>query len=185
MKTLKNTWLLIFIGLILIASCGKPPLPTVKETDNTTQNTTVNTIATKEIDRNKAIADSLQVVIGKIRTSKKECDSVCQEAIDKILEQVNTNKVSGDNKYGVYYDKYRNLLIAYQNLAETKSEKNYVSRDSIVYIDKLKTKEIPVVVKFTPWYYKYPAYFGWACLLFFCGYLISKVRTWIRKKSLL
>lgn len=168
--------------LAAFTGCAKPPLPPAKETDNTTKNTTVNHTDIKEIDRNKAVADSLQILIGQIRTGKKDCDSVCQEAVDRLLEQLNTKKTSGDNSYGVYYDKYSKLLIAYTNLAETKTEKVYINNDSIVYQDRFIKKEIPVTVKYTPWYYKYPAYFGWACLLFICGFIISKIRTWTKKR---
>lgn len=172
----------VLFVLALVTGCGKQHLPQTKETDITTNDTKVTQKDIKEIERNKAVADSLKILIGEIRTGIKDCDSVCQEALDHRMEQINTNKTSGNNSYGVYYDKYNKLLVAYTNLAETKSEKIYVRNDSIVYRDRFLKKEIPVVVKYTPWYYKYPAYFGWACILFICGFLISKIRSWTLKK---
>lgn len=191
MRLKDRTWLMITLSAMmvlfafaLLTGCGKPLLPPVKETIENNTNTTVNHTDKKEIDRSKAVADSLKIVIAKISTDKKECDSVCQKALDQLLEQINHQKVSGKNSYGFLWDKHKRLLTAYANLAETVNQKTVITKDSIVYRDKLIKKEIPVTIKYTPWYYKYPAYFGWACFLLLCGYLLSKFKSWTQKKFL-
>ena len=82
-----------------------------------------------ELVKSKAINDSLFAYIGNIRTSKPECDSVCQEAVDKALQNVNSRKTSGGNEAGFYYDKYKKVLTAYSKLEETVSQR----KDSIHY----------------------------------------------------
>lgn len=189
LKRKDRNWLIITLSAMMVLSafalltgCAKPPLPPATEITENKESTTVTHTEKKEIDRNKAVADSLLIVIGQIRTSKKDCDSVCQEAVNQMFEQINHKKVSGDNSYGFLWDKHKKLLIAYANLAETVNQKTETGKDSIVYIDRYTKKEIPVTVKYTPWYYKYPAYFGWACFLLLCGYLISKFKLWTLKK---
>lgn len=168
----------------LLAGCSKPPLPTVTEKQQENSNTTVIQYGTTEIDRSKAITDSLKIIIGDIRTGMASCDSLCQDEMTRLLGQLNHEKVSGDNKYGILYDKYKKQLIMYSKLAETVNTSSIVTKDSIVYVNKNYTKEIPVTTNIIPWYYKYSAYIGWAFLFILAGYLIFKIRSWTQNTKL-
>lgn len=177
---------LILCVFAMLISCGKRPTQIIttetidhsKETINTNQNIKIET------DRNKAIIDSLIITIGRVKTSKPECDSICQENLDHVLEQLNHLKISGDNRFGILYNKHTKLLTAYAKLGETINQKTEEKKDSIRGFDQFKekksTKEIPV--EFTPNYMKYSAYFGWACMLLIILWLSNKVRSWISVK---
>ncbi|ALM50304.1 hypothetical protein AMR72_16285 [Flavobacterium psychrophilum] len=189
MKLSKENWraltlvaMCLLSLLALVIGCAKPPLPPAKESSQETNNTTVNHTDKTEIDRNKAVNDSLKIVIGDIRTGLAVCDSLCELELSRVLQQLNHAKTSGDNSYGILYDKYKKQLTMYANLAETVNTLSKSTKDSIVYKDKLFTKEIPVVVKYTPWYYEYPAYFSWASLLLFIAYALYKIRLWTKTK---
>jgi len=132
----------VFILFFVLLGCKtkqQPPI-VIKET-NTIENSDFARVKS-ELNRSKAINDSLKMYIGNIRTAKPECDSVCQEALERQLENFNNLKTSGDNSFGVYYDKYRKMLVAHANLKETVSE----YRDSISRIKERKSEvqEIPV-----------------------------------------
>ena len=163
----------------LFTGCGKPLLPPVKEIINTTDKTTVNTTDITEIDRNRAITDTINILIGQIRTGQKECDSVCQEAIDFYFSQLNYQKASGENKYKILYDKHTKLLTAYINLQETANKTTVIRKDSIVYRDNFKYKEVPVITNIVPWYMRYSAYAGWVLTPLFLVFAVRKIKSLI------
>lgn len=109
----------LFSSLFLTGCKAKQPLQETKET------TTVNhdsIFQSRVITRNKAITDSLKIVIGKIYTDKKECDSVCQIAIDRLLSQLNSKKSSGDNSVDINYNPKDNSLNVNTKVGETKND---------------------------------------------------------------
>lgn len=138
----------LFASLFLTGCKAKQPLQETKET------TTVNhdsIFQSRVITRNKAITDSLKIVIGKIYTDKKECDSVCQIAINRLLSQLNSKKSSGDNSVDINYDPKDNSLNVNTKVGETKSD----SLKFYYYITKTKTvyshRDIPVDKPIPKW----------------------------------
>jgi hypothetical protein len=180
---------LILCVIAMFISCGKrPAVSTNTETiDYSKESIATNQTSKIVTDRNKAIIDSLIVVIGRVKTSKPECDSICQETLDHALQQLNHLKISGDNRFGVLYDKHTKLLKAYANIAETLNQVSEVKKDSFRGVNKIITKRITqkIPVEYTPDYMRYSAYFGWACMLFVILWISKKVRSWISAKSLL
>lgn len=139
---------LLFSSLFLTSCKAKQPLQETKET------TTVNhdsIFQSRVITRNKAITDSLKIVIGKVRTEKKECDSVCQTAIDRILSQFNNKKSSGDNSVETFYNPKDKSLNINTKVGETKND----SLKFYWYITKTKTvyshRDIPVDKPIPKW----------------------------------
>lgn len=111
--------ILLFSSLFLVSCKSKQPLQETKET------TTVNhdsIFQSRVITRNKAIIDSLKIVIGKIHTDKPECDSVCQIAIDRLLSQLNSKKTSGDNSVETNYNTKDKSLNVNTKVGETKND---------------------------------------------------------------
>ncbi len=161
------------IILVLWMSCApKKSLPSVDQTDITIKNRELY----NEVDRNKAIVDSLMIYIGRIKTGRPECDSVCQETVNKLLSQLNTKKSSGDNSYGIFYDKYNQMLTMYANLAETVNQKSELKENNDHYF--LKTTKIPVPANFS----KEQEFNIWVGRLFWVFLLIA-IAFWIRKKA--
>lgn len=131
----------LILFFVLLGCKTKQQLPVVIRETTTIENSDFARVKS-ELNRSKAINDSLKMYIGNIRTAKPECDSVCQDALERQLENFNNLKTSGDNSFGIYYDKYRKILVAHANLKETVSE----YRDSISRIKERKSeiKEVPV-----------------------------------------
>lgn len=133
----------------------------------------------KIITKNLAINDSLSIIIGKVRTERKECDSVAQIAIDRLLSQLNTKKSSGNNNYSVFYDPNNNTLNMNTHVGATKS-------DSIVYnhvIYRTNTvyshKDIPVDKPLPKWQL-YLMIIGAGGI----GYFIFKIVLFVRSKTM-
>jgi len=132
----------VFVLFFFLLGCkSKQQKPIVIKETVTVENSDFARVKS-ELNRSKAINDSLKMYIGNIRTARPECDSVCQEALERQLSNFNNQKISGDNSFGIYYDKYKKMLVAHANLKETVSE----YKDSISKISKFRSQllEIPV-----------------------------------------
>lgn len=133
-------------------------------------NHTIETVSDQKKDSvkvivvNSAINDTLKIQVPEIRTSKPECDSVTKAELQYILSLLDSYKKSGDNESGIYYDKLKKQIVAWQKIAQTKNEKIIVKKEK-VYIkgDKL-IKYIPV--KYIPVWVKILACLGVLFVLF-------------------
>ena len=144
-----------FIILIVFTSC----LGTKKITENNTSKKTTETSAIKKdssnvIEKNGAINDKLKVAIPKVNTSDAVFNQKCTEIIDQLLEQVNTQKSSGNNNYSLYYNLEKRLLELQVQIAETKNETTATNNEVISEksteekIDSYIYKKVSVI----PWY---------------------------------
>ncbi|SDZ90607.1 hypothetical protein SAMN05443667_101241 [Flavobacterium gillisiae] len=165
---------LLFASVFLVSCKAKQPL---RETSEKTVINYDSIYRSKISIKNKAINDSLLIVIGKVKTERKECDSVCQIAIDRLLSQLNTKKTSGDNSYSVFYDPGKNTLNLNSVIGETKSDTVTLFR----YITKTITlsthKDVPVETPLPKWQL-YLMIFGAGTI----GYLFVKLTIFIRSK---
>ena len=166
--------ILLFASLFLVSCKSKKPL--VEKTEIKTLNYD-SIIQSRIITKNKAINDSLVIAIGKIKTDKKECDSICQVAINRVLSQLNVKKTSGDNSFGVFYDPTRNTLNLNATIGATKS-------DSLIYkwvIYRTKTvyshKDIPVDKPLPKWQLVLMIIGATAI-----GYFLFKITMFVRSK---
>jgi hypothetical protein len=169
-----------FLAILLcmcFVSCGKKPMPGTDKVITDVIKTSRD--SSNVIDRNLAVIDSLKAYIGAIRTARPECDSVCQATVDRLLSQLNTQKTSGNNSYGFYYDEYKKVLTAYTKLGETINQKTNVAKAS----DRQTTVKITTTIQvaYTPAYMKYSAWFGWAAAAFFIIRIYLKCTTWFPK----
>ncbi len=152
---LQTVFLFLTLSFLLV-SC-KTQIP-VMEKEKTTDKETIQIEKEKTTDRNLAILDSLKVLIPIITTTNKECDSVTNAKINEVLSLINSKKISGQNEYGVYYDKLNKMLVSYANVGETKTQSthNIYNKDK-VFIET-KYKEIPI--KYIPKWLKILATIG-------------------------
>ncbi|WP_123875939.1 hypothetical protein [Flavobacterium araucananum] len=135
-------------------------------------NHTVETVLSQKKDSvksivvNGAINDTLKIQVPEIRTSKPECDSVTKAELQYLLSLLDSYKKSGDNESGIYYDKLKKQIIAWQKIAQTKNE-NTVTNTKTIYIkgDKL-IKYVPV--KYIPLWVKILAFIGGLAIVFLC-----------------
>lgn len=107
-----------------------------------------STVIASKIKVNQAINDSLKVVIGKISTQKKECDSVCQATVDRLLSQLNSRKQSGNNSAGVFYDTITKTITVYNRVGQTQDSVSSKIRtqykDKLIYLDRPIEVEKPL-----------------------------------------
>lgn len=122
--------------------------------------------STKVTVINGAIEDTLKIQIPKVQTSKPECDSITQGELDRILKMLDSRKKSGDNESGVYYDRLKKQIVAWQKIAQTKNE-NTVTNTKTIYLkaDQL-IKYVPV--KYIPLWVKILAFTGGLAIVFLC-----------------
>ncbi|MGQ2982127.1 hypothetical protein [Flavobacterium sp.] len=172
---------IILLCLTALVGCGRKPLPTKETaiTDTTTHNTTVNSQVNETTDRNRAIFDQLIATLGQIRTGDKNCDTICQEAMDNYLSQLNHVKQSGTNNYQLLYDKNQKQLKLIVELGETIDHLKAEKHDSIVYLDRLKTKTITETKYKVTDFWRYSAYLGWAFAAFLVFKASKKFYSWL------
>lgn len=141
-------WFVFLTVIAVCTSCKSVQTPVV-ETLKTVEKNNLTDTTKILVNRNKAIVDSLKIVIGKYKTAKPDCDSITNAAITDVLSRINSNKSSGDNRLGFYYDKLNQTLVAYGQIAETlesiKSSKS-VQKE---YYNINHTKPIIVEAQFT------------------------------------
>jgi hypothetical protein len=139
--------ILLFSSIFLI-SC-KAKLPPDVNTEIVKQKDSFSHI--QNIDHSKAIIDSLCIYIGQIKTTKPECDSVTQLAIENLLRTLNTSKKSGDNGYEIKYNELKKRLDLVIKIGATKNEvtKDFTLKDK--FRDRFITKTITIKEPLAKW----------------------------------
>lgn len=152
--------LFVFLSIAIIGCKAKPIISTnTKETEKTSE-----IIKVKTTDNNLAVIDSLKILIQKVKTSKPECDSITNAKIDELMLQINSKKISGDNSFGIYYDKLRKELIAYAKIGATKTEVTSNHNYKTEILKEVSVKEIPV--RYVPKWIQILAYIGAGAIAF-------------------
>ena len=124
------------------------------------------------ITRTLPIHDTLYIPIVPPHTGNNQCDTLCQQQLQQLLERLNTTKHSGQNNYGIYYDKYRQQLILYQNLQQQLSQ--YQTHTTQTHTTTHTTQQIPV--PYTPQWLKILATIGTITIAYLIFRLVRLVR---------
>lgn len=167
--------ILLLVALLLMISCKTTqPINEIKETKIVNRDSIA---LVNQTIRNQEIVDSLKILIGNVKTERKECDSVCQTAIDRLLSQINTSKISGANSYNVNYNSKDKSLNFNSKIGatETKTIKEYYHITKTITLNH--SKEIPVDKPLPKWQL-FLMIIGAATV----GYLILKITLFIRTK---
>lgn len=173
----KRSLLLVALTGLMFIGCARKPVKTtefIEKKDSVVKNETAKT------ETSKAISDIVYIPIPVIKTIKPECDSITQAALDDALAKLAYQKQSGNNRFELLYDKPNKLLTARANIGETSS--TTIAKTDLQKSSDNKDKLTEVPVLFTPWYMKYPAYFGYFCLFLIICWIIRKIYTlWVPK----
>ena len=150
MKNLESkclAWWFVFLLVLLLCSC-KSQKPIENKTDQKHFKFQFDSSVVKVIQTPDS-NDSLFVSIPSIKLAKPECDSICQAKIDEILKGINTKKTNGKNASGFYYDKYKNIIVAFNNLKGSTDSiiKNKKSNKEYFEITKTKTLIVNILTK--------------------------------------
>lgn len=160
----------LFVGCGSKKSISENKEEITKETNNTFVATNDKTTISQ------AVEDSILKKIPFIKTGVKDCDSICNEKVDDLLEQLDFYKKSGDNLQQMYYNREKRLLTINTKLQETVSQ----LKDSVKVEEKKFKKTITKTITITkreryiPFLVKVLAGLGVAFLIFI-GWRFSKI----------
>lgn len=167
---------ILLITSVFLISCKakQPPKDTYKEVfikkDSSSH--------IKIVDNNKAILDSLRWYIGTIKTAKPECDSVTQAAIENILRNINSQKISGENSYQLKYNQLLKRLDLVIKIGATKNEITKDFKIKEIFYDRFITKTI-TVERHLPKWQLYLMIIGSAAIVFVLFKLVLLVRKFL------
>jgi hypothetical protein len=151
---------IIYLLIMLLAIGCKSKRPTIEQDTNVKDSSRYEVVTDHKKEINKAVADSIAKLLPLIQTGVKDCDSICNEKCNELLEQANFYKQSGDNNYKLLFDKHKRLLSFTANLEETMSEvqtKTEIKERHFVRTIKITKKE---PVKYIPFWVKVLAWLG-------------------------
>jgi hypothetical protein len=125
----------------------------VTQTDKNYEKTQLISTDSVFVDHYYDFHDTIFVQVPSITTMNKECDSLCQKEVSKLLQIIKTHKAQGSQSQGIYYDHYKNSLVIYQNVSPLQNIYRNRKQDlsNVKEIERIKiVKEtyIPKFVKF-------------------------------------
>lgn len=153
-------FILIILMSLLFISCkiGQTTRHTEKQA---TEHTKTDTLIISKIEK---IKDTLFVQVPVVQTIDKNCDSLCQKELDKILSQLRSQKSSGGNKTGIYYDKLQKQIVLYNEL-QAQFDTYKSNNQKVIETKEIEiNKEIPI--PYIPKFIKFLAWCGGFSLLF-------------------
>lgn len=168
--------MILFVASLFLISCkSKQQQPDLNK-EVFIQKDSVSHI--KIIDNNKAIIDSLRWYIGTIKTAKPECDSVTQAAIENILRNINSQKISGDNSYQLKYNQLLKRLDLVIKIGATKNEITNDFQLKETFRDRFIRKTITLKERLPQWQL-YLMLIGSAAIVFVLFKLVLLVRKFL------
>ena len=108
---MKN-FILSFLLVFLVLGCKS-----VTQTDKNYEKTQLISTDSVFVEHYYDFHDTIFVQVPSISTMNKECDSLCQKEVSRLLQIIKTHKVQGSQSQGIYYDNYKNSLVIYQNVS--------------------------------------------------------------------
>lgn len=144
---MKN-FILSFLLVFLVLGCKS-----VTQTDKNYEKTQLISTDSVFVEHYYDFHDTIFVQVPSITTMNKECDSLCQKEVSKLLQIIKTHKSQGSQSQGIYYDHYKNSLVIYQNVSPLQNIYRNRKEDlsNVKEIERIKiVKEtyIPKFVKF-------------------------------------
>lgn len=178
-KFLNSLAILLSVGLL--TGC-KSSQPVATSNSENIKKEILENRTEKEVIKNQAIIDSLKILIGQIKTSRPECDSIANAEIKKLLSRLNNKKTSGNNSYGIYFDELKNELVSYAQIAETQNEKIIELENKLFAEINKKSESKPV--KYIPKEVRVLALFGSLTLLYILYRILKPIILWVGRKQL-
>lgn len=175
---------ILIISLLLITGClGTKQVTEKARTKSLIERTSQKKDSLSAIEKNKAIADKLDIAVPKSNTNDAVFNKRVNEKVDEILAKLNTTKTSGDNSYKLYYNLLKRQIEFEAKIGETQNSTTATNSED--------TREQSVEGKIETYIYKKvvtaPWYF-W--LLFYFIFLdarltrlLSNVFPWLKGSS--
>lgn len=175
------TYIFIFLFLLattsfLFVGCGSKKTVTENKEEITKETNNTFVATNDKTTISQAVHDSISKKIPFIKTGVKDCDSICNEKVDDMLEQLDFYKKSGDNLQQMYYNRVGRYLTINLKQQETISQ----LKDSVRVEEKRFTKNIKTTItitkreRYVPFLIKVLACLG-GLFIVFIGWRISKI----------
>lgn len=169
---MKNILLSLLLSLLAVAC------KSVKETQQSQEVTQRTRIDSIFVEKQVPLRDTVYINIPEIRTIKPECDSLCNEEVRKIMQQISVNRQQGEDSQGVYYNRYKGQLVVYQNIGARQSTyqgqfSGYSHTKAVEQTKIVKQYYVPKLVKIL-------AFIGGGTLLFGVFWIGFRIKEKIR-----
>tara|TARA_B110000967_G_scaffold209539_1_gene266154 strand:+ start:3082 stop:3657 length:576 start_codon:yes stop_codon:yes gene_type:complete len=167
---------LLFICIVLTGCLGTKKIVEKQATKTTTEKVEVRKDSTNVVEKNKAIADKLDVAVPNAKTSDTHFNKKVDQKVDEILAKLNTTKTSGDNSYKLYYNLLKRQVEFEAKIGETQNENTSTNSEEKTentneeILDTYIYKRITTV----PWFLWIAFYF-----IFFDGKIASLLSNFI------
>ena len=167
---------LLFICIVLTGCLGTKRIVEKKATKVTTEKVEVKKDSTNVVEKNKAIADKLDVAVPNAKTSDADFNKKVDQKVDEILAKLNTTKTSGDNSYKLYYNLLERQVEFEARIGETQNENTTTNSEEKTEktTDEIIDTYIYTRITTVPWYLWIALYF-----MFFDGKIASLLSNFI------
>ena len=167
---------LLFICIVLTGCLGTKRIVEKKATKVTTEKVEVKKDSTNVVEKNKAIADKLDVAVTNAKTSDADFNKKVDQKVDEILAKLNTTKTSGDNSYKLYYNLLKRQVEFEARIGETQNENTTTNLQEKTEktTDEIIDTYIYTRITTVPWYLWIALYF-----MFFDGKIASLLSNFI------
>ena len=167
---------LLFICIVLTGCLGTKRIVEKKATKVTTEKVEVKKDSTNVVEKNKAIADKLDVAVPNAKTSDADFNKKVDQKVDEILAKLNTTKTSGDNSYKLYYNLLERQVEFEARIGETQNENTTTNLQEKTEktTDEIIDTYIYTRITTVPWYLWIALYF-----MFFDGKIASLLSNFI------
>ena len=167
---------LLFICIVLTGCLGTKRIVEKKATKVTTEKVEVKKDSTNVVEKNKAIADKLDIAVTNAKTSDADFNKKVDQKVDEILAKLNTTKTSGDNSYKLYYNLLKRQVEFEARIGETQNENTTTNLQEKTEktTDEIIDTYIYTKITTAPWYLWIALYF-----MFFDGKIASLLSNFI------
>ena len=167
---------LLFICIVLTGCLGTKRIVEKKATKVTTEKVEVKKDSTNVVEKNKAIADKLDIAVTNAKTSDADFNKKVDQKVDEILAKLNTTKTSGDNSYKLYYNLLKRQVEFEARIGETQNENTTTNLQEKTEktTDEIIDTYIYTRITTVPWYLWIALYF-----MFFDGKIASLLSNFI------
>lgn len=164
-----KTFILSLLLVCMAFSCR-----TVTKTNKEHDHTQLVRIDSVLIEHYYDLHDTIFVKVPVISTSNKECDSLCQIEVTKLLQTIETHKRQGEQAQGIYYDNDKNKLVIYQDISKQLSV--YKNKEQDLF--RTQEKEHTKIVKepYIPKFVIFLSLFGVISILLGLFWIIRKIK---------
>lgn len=125
------------------------------------------------VEKQVKLFDTIFVEVPPMKTGDLLCDSLCSKQTKLLLNQLNINRKTEKSQIKLYFDKYKNQLVLYNELNEQFNTYKAQNKSEIQFKTIEKIKEVPKA--FVPKIIQYLAILGGVFLALIITYILIQL----------